>query len=58
LRSIVTSSVKAGCGEEAQDVGGPEPGHRDQIVAHRLEHAALLEQQVGGVLALVDHPPV
>ena len=46
--------------EEAQDVGGPEPGHRgrDQIVAHRLEHAALLEQQVGGVLALVDHPPV
>ena len=46
--------------EETQDVGGPEAGHRgrDQIVAHRLEHAALLEQQVGGVLALVDHPPV
>ena len=46
--------------EEVQDVGGAQRGDRGghQIAPDRLQRGALSEQDVAGVLALVDHPPV
>jgi hypothetical protein len=42
------------------DVGGIEAGDRGlhQVTMDRLEGLAALEQDVGGVLGLVDHPPI
>ena len=46
--------------EEVQDVGGAQRGDRGghQIALDRLQGGTLGEQDVAGVLALVDHPPV
>ena len=46
--------------EEVQDVGGAQRGDRGghQIAPDRLQGGTISEQDVAGVLALVDHPPV
>ena len=46
--------------EEVQDLGGTQRGDRGghQIALDRLQRRALGKQDVAGVFALVDHPPV
>jgi hypothetical protein len=46
--------------EEVQDVGGAQRGDRGghQIALDRLQGGKFGKQDVAGVLALVDHPPV
>ena len=46
--------------EEVQDVGGTQRGDRGshQIAPDHLQGGPISEQDVTGVLALVNHPPV
>ena len=46
--------------EEVQNLGGTQRGDRGghQIALDRLQRRALGKQDVAGVFALVDHPPV
>jgi hypothetical protein len=46
--------------EEVQDVSGAQRGDRGghQIAPDRLQRRAVGKQDVAGVFALVDHPPV